>query len=387
MFRDIGIQARCAASYVVLTLVMGVFSPPVLAEDGVTDKEIKIGMANALSGPASGLGTQLKAGAQAYITAVNAAGGVNGRKLTLVSEDDGYEPEKTAAATRKLVEQDKVFSLFGYVGTPTSAAAIPQVSKAGVPYLFAFTGAEFLRNPVNKWVFNVRASYFDETEMMVERLTKDLGVKKIALFIQDDAFGEAGKAGTMRALHKRSMKPVEEARYKRNTVDVDEGIPKLKAAQPEAVIFVGTYKSLAATVKKAKEAGIGAKFLTVSFIGTSDFIKEAGAAGEGVYITQVMPSPDDVSIPLVKQYQQDMKGGSINYTSLEGYTDAVVLVEAIKKSGANLTRAGLISALEGMKTDIGGLNIAYSATNHQGASQVFVTKVQGGKAVPTSKLQ
>jgi branched-chain amino acid transport system substrate-binding protein len=339
-----------------------------------------------LSGPASGLGTQLKAGAEAYFAAVNAAGGVHGRKITLVSVDDGYEPDRAAAMTRKLIDEEKVFSLFGYVGTPTSAAAVPLASKAGMPYLFPFTGAEFLRNPVNKWVFNVRASYFDETETMVERLTTDLGYKKIALFIQDDAFGEAGKAGTMRALHKRSLKLVEEARYKRNTVDVDEGLAKIKAAQPEAVVFVGTYRSLAATVKKAKEAGITAKFLTVSFIGTSDFIKEAGDAGDGVYITQVMPSPDDASVPLVKQYHQDLDGAGHNYTSLEGYANAVVLVEALKKAGPALTRAGLVSALEGLNTDIGGVKINYSATSHQGAKQVFVTQVRGGKAVPVAKL-
>jgi ABC-type branched-subunit amino acid transport system substrate-binding protein len=368
------------------SLLAGGLALPALAEDGVTDKEIRIGMANAQSGPASGLGTQLKAGAEAYLAKVNAAGGVNGRKVSLVSLDDGYEPDRAAAATRKLIDDEKVFSLFGYVGTPTSAAAVPLASKAGLPYLFPFTGAEFLRNPVNKWVFNVRASYFDETETMVERLTGDLGVKNIALFIQDDAFGEAGKAGTMRALHKRSLKLAEEARYKRNTVDVDEGLAKIKAAQPEAVIFVGTYKSLAATVKKAKAMGITAKFLTVSFIGTSEFIKEAGSEGDGVYITQVMPSPDDASIPLVKQYQQDMKGGDHNYTSLEGYANAVVLVEALKKAGAAPTRAGLVGAMEGLSTDIGGVKIAYSSASHQGAKQVFITKVQGGKAVSVTKL-
>src|SRR5262245_33086460 len=161
-------------------LLLGVVGLPARAEDGVGDKEIRIGMANALSGPASGLGLNLKAGAEAYFARVNAAGGVHGRKLVLVSIDDGYEPEQAVAATRRLVEQDKVFTLFGYVGTPTSAAVVPLASRAGVPYLFPFTGAEFLRNPVNKWVFNVRASYFDETEAMVERLTKDAGVKQIA---------------------------------------------------------------------------------------------------------------------------------------------------------------------------------------------------------------
>ena len=358
---------------------------PALAEDGVTDKEIRIGMANALSGPASGLGVDLKAGADAFLARANAAGGVNGRRIVLVSKDDGYEPEKSAAATKALIENDKVFALFGYVGTPTSAAAVPLASRGGVPYLFPFTGAEFLRNPVNKWVFNVRASYFDETELMVERLTKDAGAKKIALFIQDDAFGEAGKAGVNRALHKRNMKVAEEARYKRNTLDVDAGLAKIKAAAPDGVVFIGTYASLAAIVKKARAQGIKAKFMTVSFIGTAGFIRDAGADGDGVYITQVMPSPDG-GAPVVKQFLQDMKGGPVNYSSLEGYVDAAVLVEALKKAGPNPTRAGFLSALEGLNTDLGGLKVGFSATSHQGAKDVFLTVVRGGRAVQVDKL-
>ena len=356
------------------------------AQEGVSEKEIRIGMANALSGPASGLGVNLKAGADAYLARVNAAGGVNGRKIVLLSKDDGYEPEKTAAATRALIEQDKVFALFGYVGTPTSTAAVPLASRASVPYLFPFTGAEFLRNPVNKWVFNVRASYFDETETMVERLTKDAGAKKIALFLQDDAFGEAGKAGINRALHRRGMKVAEEARYKRNTTEVDEGMAKIKAAAPDAVVFVGTYKPFVEIIKKAKAAGLKAKFMTVSFIGTSDFIREAGADGEGVYITQVMPSPDNTAAPLVKQFQDDMKGGPVNYSSLEGYANAAVLTEALKKAGANPTRATFLTALESFSADLGGLKVAFSATSHQGAKDVFLTIVRGGKAVQVDKL-
>jgi len=370
----------------IAALALATAALPARAEDGVSDKEIRIGMANALSGPASGLGVNLKAGAEAYIARVNAAGGVNGRKIVLVSLDDGYEPEKAAAATKTLIEQEKVFALFGYVGTPTSSAAVPLASRAGVPYLFPFTGAEFLRNPVNKWVFNVRASYFDETETMVERLTKDAGAKRIALFIQDDAFGEAGKAGVNRALHKRGMKVAEEARYKRNTVDVDEGLAKIKAAAPDAVVFIGTYKPFALIVKKAKAAGVTAKFMTVSFIGTADFIREAGAEGDGVYITQVMPSPDNTGLALVKQFHQDMRGGPINYSSLEGYADAAVLVEALGKAGVNPSRAGFVGALEGLNTDLGGLKIAFSASSHQGAKDVFLTVVRGGKAVPVDKL-
>ncbi|MDQ5907808.1 MAG: hypothetical protein QG590_2293, partial [Pseudomonadota bacterium] len=254
-------------------------------------------------------------------------------------------------------------------------------------YLFPFTGAEFLRNPVNKWVFNVRASYFDETEAMVERLTKDLGTKKIAMLMQDDAFGEAVKGGIARALFKRNMKIHAESRIKRNSLEVDAAVDELKAAQPEAIIFVGTYKQMAAAVKKAKAANMPARFLTVSFIGTENFIAEAGAAGDGVFITQVVPSPQDASVPLVKNYQADVKAENLGYTSLEGYVNAMVFVEALKAAGAQPTRAGLVTALEGLNTDVGGFKVKFSPSIHQGSSTVYVTKVQGGKAVSVDKLQ
>lgn len=370
-----------------LVLSLAAATPAARAEDGVTPGELRIGMANALSGPASGLGLGMKSGAEAYIAKINAGGGVHGRKIVLVSKDDGYEPARSAAATEALLGTDKVFTLFGYVGTPTSSAAVPVASKAQVPYLFPFTGAEFLRNPVNKWVFNVRASYFDETEAMVERLTKDVGARKIAMFMQDDAFGEAVKGGVARALFKRDLKLHAETRYKRNTMEVDAGVEAMKTAQPDAIVFVGTYKQLAATVKKAKAAGVTARFLTVSFIGTENFIVEAGADGDGVYITQVMPSPMDASVPIVKNYLADMEGSKVGYTSLEGYVDAVVLVEALKKAGPNPTRAGLVAALESLSIDVGGLKVAFSASSHQGSKSVFLTRVQGGKAEPQAKMQ
>lgn len=359
---------------------------PAIAEDGVSPKEIKIGMANALSGPAAALGLQLKAGAVAHIDKVNAAGGVHGRKIKLISLDDAYDPPQAAAATKSLIETEKVFALFGYVGTPTSAAAVPIASKAGVPYLFPFTGAEFLRNPVNRLVFNLRASYFDETEAMVERLTSDLGFRKIALFIQDDAFGEAGKAGVNRAMHKRQLKVAVEARYKRNTIEIEEGLAKLLADPPQAVVFIGTYKPFAQLVKKARAQGLQSKFLTVSFIGTSDFIKEAGRDGNGVIITQVMPPFEDDAIALVKQYKASLKANDWNYGSLEGYADAVVLIEALRKTGQDLSRTKLLNTLENMQDDLGGIRLAFSAQNHQGSKQVFLTQVKDGKAVPVSKF-
>jgi ABC-type branched-subunit amino acid transport system substrate-binding protein len=360
----------------------------VSAEDGVTPAEVVVGMSNAQSGPASGLGKKLKEGAQVYFDKVNAAGGVHGRKIRLVSYDDGYEPERAVAMTEKLIGQDKVFTLFGYVGTPTSSAVLPLISKAGIPYVAPFTGAELLRTPVNKVVFNVRGSYFDETEAMVERLTKDLGIKKIGVFIQDDAYGNAGKAGVMRALVKNSLTLTGEGKYKRNTLEVDAALAALREAQPEAVVMVGAYAACAAFVKKARAAGFQPKFLNVSFVGTSDFIRAAGADGEGVYITQVMPSPDDSTLPLVKQYQADMKGAGaseMDYTSLEGYLDAVVLVEAMRKAGRDLTRASFVSAFEGLQADLGGVKVAYSPRSHQGLKGTYHTVVRAGKPVPVNK--
>ncbi|HEY4039026.1 MAG TPA: ABC transporter substrate-binding protein [Burkholderiaceae bacterium] len=372
--------------FLFLPLSLAALLGPAHAEDGVTAAEIRIGMTNAQSGPAGGLGSGMKAGAEAYFTKVNAAGGVLGRKVVLVSKDDGYEPARTAAETAGLIDTDKVFALFGYVGTPTSSAAVPIASKAQVPYLFAFTGAEFLRNPVTPWVFNVRASYFDETEAIVDHLLKDVGAKKIAMFMQDDAFGEAIKGGVARALFKRDLKIQAEARYKRNTMEIDPAIDALKQAQPDAIVFAGTYKQLAAAVRKARAAGISARFLTVSFIGTENFIAEAGSDGDGVYITQVMPSPGDAALPIVKQYLADMKGANIGYTSLEGYVDAAVLVEALKKAGHEPTRAGLIGALENFNEDVGGMKVAFAAASHQGSKSVFLTRVQGGKAVLQTKV-
>ncbi len=339
-------------------------------------------MVNALTGPASGLGTELKAGAEGLFNRVNAEGGVNGRKISLVSVDDGYEPAKTVAATKQLLDGGNVLALVGYVGTPTSSAVLPMIDKTGIPYLFPFTGAEFLRDPVDKWVFTLRASYFDETEALVEHFTRKMKFSRIAILIQDDACGEAGKAGVTRALAKRGLKVAQEARYTRNTLDVDAGITQLAHGAPEAIVFVGTYKPLAAAVKKAKAAGLHAAFATVSFIGTSDFIQAAGADSEGVYISQVVPAPDDLSVPLVKQFNQDLKGGEHGYTALEGYTDAAVLVAALKKAGPGLTGESLVHALEGLSADLGGFRVSYSPNNHQGSDRVFLTQVTGGKATP-----
>ena len=353
-----------------------------LAEDGVSDAEVSIGMSNALSGPSSALGSGMKAGAEAAIKKANAAGGVHGRKINLVSLDDTYEPAKAVQNTEKLIGQDKVFALFGYVGTPTSVAVMPAVGKANIPYVAPFTGAEALRTPVNKNVFNVRASYFDETEGLIEHFVNDLGVQKIGIFIQDDGYGAAGESGVLRALKKRNMSLAAKGVYKRNTTDIDAGFEVLKKAEPDAIILVGTYKACAAFIKKAKASGVKAKIANVSFVGTSALISELGADGEGVFISQVMPSPHDASIPVVKSYQDDMKAAGhsdFDYTSLEGYVGAKILLEGLNGAGKGLTRDSFRGTMEKLQSDVGGFKAAFSPSNHGASSQVYFTVVKGGK--------
>lgn len=357
----------------------------VWAEPGINAGELRLGMVNAQSGPAAGLGRGLLQGTQAYFQRVNANGGIHGRRLSMEVRDDGYEPRRTAELTQALIASGRVFALLGYVGTPTSRAAMPAVLEAGVPYLFPFTGAEVLRQPVHPWVFNVRASYFAETEVLAGYMTEALGLRRIALLMQDDSFGESAKSGLSGALHLRGLKLEGEARFLRNSLDVGDALARLRDVQPEAIFFVGTYKQLAAALHEARARGMQARFFTVSFVGTDDFIAEAGALAEGVLISQVVPSPDDVFLPVVRDYREDMAGSPLGYTSLEGYLNAAVLVEALRRAGPQPTRARLVKELSMLDIDLGGFRVTFGPDDHQGSDAVFLTRIEQGKAVPVRR--
>lgn len=362
--------------------------PTAQAEPGVSEREVRIGMVNALSGPAAGLGLGMRAGAEAYLNRINAEGGVHGRRILLINKDDGYEPAQTASQTQALIEVDQVFALLGYVGTPTSRAAMPIAQRHQVPYLFPFTGAEFLRTPVREWVFNLRASYFNETAALAKLLAERLSLERIALLMQDDSFGETVKSGLVGALHQHGRQIDAEARILRNDLaGVQRAIAKLAPSQPEAIVFIGTYKQLAAAIGQARAQGLQAQFFTVSFVGTENLISEAGALAEGVYISQVMPSPHDPSLPLANRYLQDMAPDAVGYTSLEGYLAAATLVEALQASGVELTRQGFIQALQQLDTDLGGFAVKFSAESHQGSDAVYLTQIRAGQAVPLSPEQ
>ncbi|MFN4005503.1 MAG: ABC transporter substrate-binding protein [Hylemonella sp.] len=346
------------------------------ADAGVSDREIVVGQFAAFSGPAAQLGQRLNVGIQAYFKAVNEQGGVNGRTLRLVTRDDGYEPDRAVAAVKALIEQDQVFALVGAVGTPTGLAAVPVLTAAKVPLVGMFTGAQSLREPFNRYVFHVRASYFDETERIVQHLTT-LGMKKIAVFYQNDAYGKAGLEGVTRALERRQLKPAATATFERNSVDVAAALQGILPAQPEAVVQIGAYKACAEFIKQARARGYGGQFFNVSFVGSKALADELGPAGMGVVISQVVPFPYTPSLPVVREYQQRMKEAGqteLDFSSMEGYLIAKVFVEGLKRAGRNLTREGLITALESMKdVNLGGFEISYSPKDHSGSKYTDLT--------------
>ena len=277
------------------------------AEAGVTADRILLGQAAPLDGPASALGQGMREGLAAAFAETNRAGGVWGRKLELLARDDGYEPARTVEVTRQLIERDGVFALVGLVGTPTSQAAQPIAAESGVPFIGSFTGAEFLRDAKLSNVVNMRASYFQETEAMVERLTTDLGAKRIAILYQDDAFGRAGLEGVRRALERRSLPLAAEGTYERNTVAVRSAVLSIQRGKPDAVAMIGAYRPCAEFIKVARQVKMTSTFVNISFVGSDALARELGPAGAGVVVTQVVPFPRDTSVPVVRRYQDSLQ--------------------------------------------------------------------------------
>ena len=365
-----------AVSWLVALWAAGTW-PAWSADPGVENATLLVGQSAALTGPAAELGVEMRLGAQLHFAEVNQKGGVNGRQIRLVSVDDGYEPDRAAANTRKLINEDRVFALFGYVGTPTSNAALPIFTESKVPFVGAFTGAESLRSPFNRYIFNVRASYYDETEKIVEQLTS-LGVKSIAVFYQDDAYGKAGLTGVERALARRNMQVAGLATVERNTVAVEAAVKALAPKQPDAIIMISAYKSIAAFVRLAKKAGYTGQFYNVSFVGSRALANELGAEGHGVAISQVVPFPFSADTPVTREYQRAMKAasGALSFTSFEGYLAAKVFVEGLRRSGRDLTREKFITAMESMTdADMGGFVVRFSPKNHNGSSYVDLTLI------------
>jgi ABC-type branched-subunit amino acid transport system substrate-binding protein len=331
---------------------------PALAQ---TERRIVLGQSAAFSGPAAQLGIQMNRGARMYFDGVNAAGGIHGAQIELRTLDDQYD----------------VFALFGYVGTPTSLAALPLVNQNKVPFFGPFTGAEALRDPFSRYVFHVRASYYDETAAIVKQLLT-LGLKKVAVFRQNDSYGQAGLDGVVRALKAQGLEPVAVGLVERNTVAVSGAVQAIMATKPDAIVQISAYKSCAAFVREARKAGFGGTFYNVSFVGTQALSDELGTDARGVAISQVMPFPFQPKSVIAREFLAAVQRGGAenkaNYSSIEGYVAAKVFTEGLRRAGKGATRDMLITALESIQSlDIGGFVVSYSARNHAASHYVDLT--------------
>ena len=348
-----------------------------MQDPGVFQDRVLFGQSAAFTGPAQQLGLDMMLGIQAAFHEQNQAGGVHGRQLNLTTMDDFYEPDSAYANTRRLIRNQGVFALIGEVGTPTSRSASPLANAEGVPFVAPFTGAEFLRDPALDNVFNLRASYYQETEEIVERLTEDLGITRVAILYQNDSYGQAGLQGTVQALERRGLAPVESWYYRRNSSAVKAAVLNITSADPEAVIMIGAYAPVAKTITLLRE-DIDPVFMTVSFVGANSLASDLGPEGEGVYVTQVVPLPEDTSIPAVaafhaalKAYEADAEPG---FVSLEGYLAGRLAIEGLQRCGPDLSRECFLNAIRGAGTiNIDGMELQYGSGDNQGSDAVFLT--------------
>ena len=361
-------------------------------EPGVTDQQILFGQSAAFSGPAQDLGKNLRLGIEAAFEEANRRGGVHGRTLVLRSLDDAYEPEAAIANTRRLIADDGVFALIGAVGTPTSRSATPIAADAGVPYLAPFTGAEFLRDPRLHNVINLRASYYQETEAMVSRLIGDLGIDRVGVIYQDDSFGQAGYRGVRRALERRGLAPVAIGVYPRNTTAVKTALLDVRRSDPRAVILVGAYEPVAALIAWARHTGFDPVFLTISFVGSNALARELGAAGAGVFVTQVVPFPEGDEPAVTLAYRHALAAHSPEavpgFVSFEGYLAGRLAIAALERCGREVDRACVLDNLRRAGAiDLGGFELRYGDEDNQGSDAVFVTVIGGdGRYHPIDTL-
>ena len=338
-----------------------------------------------LTGVLASTGAQMVLGGKIYFDYINANGGIHGAKIKHEVEDDGYKVDETVRLTKEALLRPEVLALFGFAGTANVAKLLSDgiLEDGGAPLVAPYTGGEVLRSPFNPYIFHVRAGYADEAEHMVKQVAT-LGMSRIAVMYQNDAFGKAGLAGVEAAVLKRSkMKLVVAAPYERNTDDVAGAVRQIKDSDAQAVIMISVNRSTAAFASQYREAGGGGQLYNISVVNPDELVKLAGLkAVHGLGISQVVPFPYMANKPVVREYQRLLAkyggGQAINYTSFEEFMGAKVLVEGLRRAGPNPTRARLVKALESMGNfDLGGSTVGYSGTNRIGSRFVEVTVIGG----------
>lgn len=353
----------------------------VQANSSTLNPPIVLGQSCALTGPAKNLGIEFRGGLLAAISKVNEEGGVNGRPIRLLSEDDGYEPDRAIRNTLKLINEKQVFMLAGQVGTPTAKAVIPIAEKNKVPFFAPFTGAEFLRTPFRKYVINLRASYLQEMEQLAAYLIEKKGIDRIACFYQNDSYGFDGLRGIEKALARRGMKLVSKGSYERNTVAVMGGLEEIYRGDPEAVVLVGAYSACAEFIKLSKNrGGNDLIFCNISFVGTESLRESLGGYGENVIVSQVVPLPTDNNIPLIREYQRAMGDYQhdvpLSFTSLEGYIGGKLFATIAKAVPGMLNREDFIKTMqERGRFDLGGVVLQFGKGDHQGMDTIHLTRI------------
>ena len=361
--------------------------------------EIRVGMTTPLSGPLQEVGKNVLAGIASYFNRVNQEGGVNGQTIHLIVEDDRYEPRLAAPNMRRLIEQHDVIAVIGNVGTPTAIVTVPIAIENGVPFIGAITGAPLLRKtPPNRYVFNYRASYFEEVANMVNGLL-EAGIKpeEIALFTQRDGYGDAGYEGAIKALKEHGYldaHSIAHGRYTRNSLNVEGALATIldHPIQPRAIIMAGSYAPSAKFIRLAKQDLPDCLFLNLSFVGSTALMKELGNNTDNVIVTEVVPDFNS-DLLLATQYRDDFKAfipdAEPSFISFEGYIVAKIFVEALKSISGDISRESLVDALHKLNDlDIGlGLNISFSKDNHQAIHRVWPMMIKNNSFIPVNWKQ
>lgn len=377
-----------------LALLASGLCPPLAVADevGVSSDTILFGQVAALEGPSAALGQSMRQGLLAAFWEINSKGGINGRKLRLVSRNDGYDPDRSVVETVKLIYEDKVFALIGAVGTPTAMATAPIAAANDVPFLGPVSGADFLTGSEFQNVVNMRARYSAEAEAWIKHLVEDLHQSRIGIFYQDDAFGRDVLAGVKAALDRRGMELTAEGTFERNTRAIGAAFRVIKRAEPEAVIMVGTYGPCAEFIKLSHRSGFNPTFAAVSFVGGTALAKELGRDGGGTIVSQVVPFPWDTRLKLIADYQAAQKAldpsQTPDFQSLEGYLVGRVVGRALELAGPIPTRSDLLRVInETGQFDIGGHVLTFGAMQQTHPPEVFLTQIQSdGSFKPIEKL-
>ena len=376
--------------------------------------DIRIGMSAAFSGPSRGLGIELYRGSMAYFESINNSGGIAGNRLRLIAYDDRYDPVSAIENTIRLAEQDRVLLLIDYVGTPTVTRILPLLKRYSGSHLylfFPFTGAQFQREPpYDQYVFNLRASYREETAALVDRFV-EAGRKKVAIFYQIDSYGRSGWEGVKRALSKYGLKIASEATYRRGAgfdVSMKRQVQILKAANPDVIISVGAYAACAAFIRDARDAGWNVPIANISFVGSENLVQlllQQGATAKKDYTrnlinSQVVPSYEDVSLPAVREYRSlmsrnhpalpaslvpgDYMAVPYSFAGFEGYLNARLLVEVLRKIGDKIDASRIRQTVEALgSVDLGiGSPAIFNPQRHQALDSIYYTTVENGRVVP-----